>query len=73
MNNIPVIFGKRGRTTIPIAMRRNLGWQAGDTICFRLGGDRVVITRAHAHVPVAARKKPRSKLLMLLMGGDADG
>jgi len=73
MNAINVIFGKRGRTTIPIAMRRKLDWQSGDTIRFWLDGDRVVITREHAHVPVATRKKPRSKLLALLIGGDGNG
>jgi len=45
VNSKPVIFGKRGRTTIPLPLRRKLGWQAGDTIRFRLDGDRVVISR----------------------------
>jgi len=61
MNNIHVIFGKRGRTTIPLPMRKKLGWQAGDTMRFRLHGDKVVITREHA-------VKSRPKLLILLLG-----
>jgi AbrB family looped-hinge helix DNA binding protein len=51
MNSIPVIFGKKGRTTIPRPLRRKLGWQAGDTLRFRLEGDNVVITREHAIAP----------------------
>jgi len=69
------ILGERGRTTIPDSMRRKLGWQAGDTLRFWLHGDRVIITREHAAVrekPKPAREKPRPKLLMLLIGGDAD-
>jgi len=45
MKDIPVIFGKKGRTTIPQPLREKLGWQAGDTIRFRLDGDKVIISR----------------------------
>jgi AbrB family looped-hinge helix DNA binding protein len=45
MNGKPVIFGKKGRTTIPLPLRRKLGWQAGDTIRFRLDGDRGIVSR----------------------------
>ena len=73
------ILGKRGRTTIPDAMRRRLGWQAGDTIRFRLDGDRVVITRDR---PQAQFKAAPSDLAVgavlplvfaLLLGGTGDG
>ena len=49
MKDIPVIFGKKGRTTIPLPLRRKLGWQAGDTIRFHLEGDKVVISREISH------------------------
>ena len=65
--NIPVIFGKRGRTTIPLALREKLGWQAGDTINFRLKGDAVIVTR------VREKPKPRPRLFVLLIGGGGDG
>ena len=67
VKDIPVIFGKKGRTTIPLPIRKRLGWQAGDTICFRQKGNAVMITRAHA------KKKPKPKWFMLVIGGNGDG
>ena len=79
MKDIPVIFGKKGRTTIPLPLRRKLGWQAGDTIRYRLDGERVVISRDR---PPAQPKAAPSNLagtaflplvLALLLGGADDG
>jgi AbrB family looped-hinge helix DNA binding protein len=70
-----VIFGKKGRTTIPLPLREKLGWQAGDTISFRLDGDRVIITRQEAvarHQETAAapgRSQPRVLVLLIRGGG----
>ena len=78
MKDIPVIFGKRGRTTIPLPLRRRLGWQPGDTIRYRLDGDRVVITRDRPQArPKAAPDDPAGTLLplflALLIGGAGSG
>jgi len=86
VNSIPVIFGKKGRTTIPLPIREKLGWQAGDTIRFRLDGDRVVVTRevsrerpAQVHPAVAlAAELPAlvqllARLAPLLIGGGGSG
>jgi len=78
MNGIPVIFGKKGRTTIPLPLRRRLGWQAGDTIRFRLDGDRVVISRDRPQAQPAQRPPEPARsvlplILALLLGGADDG
>jgi len=78
MKDIPVIFGMKGRTTIPQPLREKLGWQAGDTIRYRLDGDRVVISRDRLQVqPKAAPNFPAGALvpliLALLLGGADDG
>ena len=86
MKDIPVIFGKKGRTTIPLPLRRKLGWQAGDTIRFRLDGDRVIITREvsrerpapeHPAVKIAAELPGLAILLAqlapLVFGGGGSG
>jgi len=82
VNSKPVIFGKRGRTTIPLPLRRQLGWQAGDTIRFRLDGDRVIISREiscdkpQAQQPVAAAPdvlKLLVQLVFALTGGGGSG
>jgi AbrB family looped-hinge helix DNA binding protein len=78
VKDIPVIFGKKGRTTIPLPLRRKLGWQAGDTIRFRLDGDRVIISRdrPQAQPPQRSAAPARSVLpliLALLLGGADDG
>jgi len=78
MKDIPVIFGKKGRTTIPLPLRRKLGWQAGDTIRFRLDGDRVVISRDRppaqpAQRPAAPSRSALPLILALLLGGADDG
>ena len=72
MKDIPVIFGKKGRTTIPLPLRRRLGWQAGDLLHFSLDGGRVIVTRAHAKAH-AANEKQRPQVVVLLIGGDPDG
>ena len=82
MNSKPVIFGKRGRTTIPLPLRKRLGWQAGDTIRFCLDGDKVIISRENAvqadpMVNLAA-ELPRllrvlAQLAPLLLGGGGSG
>ena len=82
----PVIFGKRGRTTIPLPLRRGLGWQAGDTIRFRLDGGKVIITRevrqehpvqAHPAVTLAAELPKLAQMLAqlapLVFGGGGSG
>ena len=78
MNCNPVIFGKRGRTTIPLPLRRKLGWQAGDVIRFRLEDDRVIISRDkvlpqeyHAPKPVAELPRFVQALALLFGGGDS--
>jgi AbrB family looped-hinge helix DNA binding protein len=78
MKDIPVIFGKKGRTTIPLPLRRRLGWQAGDTIRFRLDGDKVIISRDRPPAqPKAAPNIPTGAvlplILALLLGGADDG
>jgi len=86
MDSKPVIFGKRGRTTIPLPLRRRLGWQAGDTIRFRLDGDRVVISRvvpcsnaqAVPGMPTPAAAAPDlvkllAQLVFALTGGGGSG
>jgi AbrB family looped-hinge helix DNA binding protein len=78
VNSKPVIFGKRGRTTIPLPMREKLGWQAGDTIRFRLDGGKVVITRdpppaRPAQRPTAPARSALPLILALLLGGGDDG
>ncbi len=67
MKDVPVILGQRGRTTIPLPLRRKLGWQPGDTINFRLKGDAVIVTC------LREKPKPRPRLLVLLIGGGGDG
>ena len=72
------ILGKKGRTTIPDDIRRKLGWQAGDSIRFRLDGDRVVISRDRPQAqPKAAPSNPAGAVLpliiALLLGGTGDG
>ena len=68
------ILGKRGRTTIPDDLRRRLGWQAGDTIRFRLDGDRVIISRDKPPAQAKAEPPELMKLLLaLLIGGAPDG
>jgi AbrB family looped-hinge helix DNA binding protein len=82
----PVIFGKKGRTTIPLPLRRKLGWQAGDTLRFHLDGDRVVISREVSHkrpsrehpaVMLAAELPALAQLLAqlapMVFGGADDG
>ena len=78
MKDIPVIFGQKGRTTIPLPLRRRLGWQAGDTIRFRLEGDRVIISRDRPTAPPARRPATQTHsalplILALLLGGGDDG
>jgi len=79
MKDIPVIFGKRGRTTIPLPLRRKLGWQAGDTIRFQLEGDQVVISRdkllsQEYQAPKPVAELPRFvQVLALLFGGGGSG
>lgn len=68
------ILGQRGRTTIPDALRRGLGWQAGDTIRFALDGNRVVIARDSASAQPKAGPPELAKLLLaLLIGGGGGG
>ena len=73
----PVIFGKKGRTTIPLPMRRKLGWKAGDTIRFRLDGDKVIISRDRPPAQPAEQPPDLAKALALfvfsLLGGGASG
>ena len=73
MKDIPVIFGKRGRTTIPLPLRRKLGWQAGDTIRYRLEGDRVVISRDSATTHLEADPHDMAKLFLALLTGGGGG
>jgi AbrB family looped-hinge helix DNA binding protein len=75
VNSKAVIFGKKGRTTIPLPLRRKLGWQAGDTIRFRLDGDKVVISRdrSPAKKPTAPPRSALPLILALLLGGGGDG
>ena len=86
MNSVPVIFGRKGRTTIPLPLREKLGWQDGDTIRFRLDGDRVVVTReisrerpaqVHPAVALAAELPALAQLLArlapLVFGGGGGG
>ena len=82
MDSKPIIFGKRGRTTIPLPLRRKLGWQAGDTIRFRLDGDRVIISREisrdkpQAQQPAAVAPdlvKLLAQLVFVLTGGGGSG
>ena len=75
----PVIFGKKGRTTIPLSLRRKLGWQAGDTIRFRLDGDKVIISRDRPQPQAPPADNPReqaqnlARLLFAMLGVIADG
>ena len=77
MKDIPVIFGKKGRTTIPLPLREKLGWQAGDIIRFRLEGDKVVISRDRPQAqPAPPKADPHdlAKLFVaLLFGGGGSG
>ena len=79
MKDIPVIFGKKGRTTIPLPMRRRLGWQAGDTIRYRLDGDRVIVSRdkilpQEYQAPRPVAQLPRFvQVIALLFGGGGRG
>jgi hypothetical protein len=79
VKDIPIIFGKRGRTTIPLPMRRRLGWQAGDTIRYRLDGDRVIVSRDKVlsqeyQVPRPVAELPRFvQAIALLFGGGGRG
>jgi antitoxin PrlF len=41
-------LSKRGRTTIPLPVRRALRLSAGDDIAYSIKGDRVVLTKAEA-------------------------
>jgi antitoxin PrlF len=46
----------RGRTTIPLVVRRALRFRAGDEIAYRIERERVVLTKAQAgsaHEPFA--------------------
>ena len=45
MNKIYRTLGKRGRTTIPYAIRVNLGLRHNDLLSFEEDGDKVVIRR----------------------------
>ena len=45
MEPIYRILGKRGRTTIPYAMRMALGFRPNDLVSFRLDGDVVIVKR----------------------------
>jgi len=69
------LFGQRGRTTIPLPIRKKLGWQVGDLLAFHEKGGAVIITREYA--PASAEKTPAAKgilqLLLLLIGGEGDG
>ena len=69
------LFGQRGRTTIPLPIRKKLGWQAGDLLAFHEKGGAVIITREYAQVP--AKKMPTAKtlaqLVFALIGGEGDG
>ena len=79
MDDIPVIFGKRGRTTIPKPLREKLGWQAGDTIRFRIDSGRVIISRDKRLPQEYQAPKPIAELprfvqaLALLFGGGGRG
>ena len=79
MEDIPVIFGKRGRTTIPLPLRRKLGWQAGDTIRFRMDSGRVIISRdkrlsQEYQVPKPVAEQHRIiQALAILFGGGGRG
>jgi AbrB family looped-hinge helix DNA binding protein len=77
VNNIHVILGQRGRTTIPLPLRKRLGWQPGDALRFRSEGNSVTIFRAAAAekpAPTTLPEPAKSLILLLLqgMGGDAD-
>lgn len=39
------ILGKRGRTTIPFSLRKELGLQPGDIVSFTLEDDSVIVRR----------------------------
>jgi AbrB family looped-hinge helix DNA binding protein len=81
VKDISVIFGKKGRTTIPLPLRRKLGWQAGDTIRFRLEGDKVIISRdipmkepaAKPAAEPSAFSKVLAQLVLALLGGGRHG
>ena len=79
VKDIPVIFGKKGRTTIPLTLRRKLGWQAGDTIRYRLDGENVVISRDRSPAqpaqqnPAAQARNVLPLVLALLLGGEDSG
>jgi len=77
VKDIPVIFGKRGRTTIPLPLRRKLGWQAGDAIRFRLEGDKVIISRDRPPAQTTGQMPDPAKLLahlvFALFGGGGSG
>lgn len=70
------LFGQRGRITIPLPMRKKLGWQAGDLLAFHEKGGAVIITREYAQVPAVkapAAKDTLLRLVLLLTGGERDG
>ena len=39
------ILGKRGRTTVPYALRKELGFQPGDVVSFTLENDCVAVRK----------------------------
>ena len=70
------LFGQRGRTTIPLPIRKKLGWQAGDLLAFQMKGGAVIITREYT--AQAPEEKPPTikglrRLVLRLIGGDGDG
>jgi bifunctional DNA-binding transcriptional regulator/antitoxin component of YhaV-PrlF toxin-antitoxin module len=76
--DVHVILGQKSRTTIPLPLRKLLGWQPGDTLRFRREGDSVTITRISAAAkptPAAPIEslKPLFLWLFELLGGTLDG
>ena len=68
------ILGKHGRTTIPLALRRRLGWQSGDPIRFRLEAGQVIITRETGRAAEAPDlAKLLAQLVFALTGGGGNG
>jgi AbrB family looped-hinge helix DNA binding protein len=81
VKNVHVVFGQRGRTTIPHVLRKKLGWQPGDLLTFSLEGENVTIRREKAS-PKSVEEHPTEltrmaqtlvQMWFALLGGARDG